>query len=303
MKITSGDGNSTSSGSVSSGDAPLKNMSYGGSSSSSSSGIVRDRVDPDTTVDSLSGTTSGSSSSSSKTIKQKLKSRSIPAARRGLTSLSEHHIAEAIEFVIAGSEKPTLKISKEEKAATAFHESGHTTVAYVLNKKNKRYPAPVKVTIMPRDSGSLGYMMPGEATSEVSKTRQELLDSICVAMGGRVSEEIFLGHDAVATGASSDIDKATQLAQLYVHRYGLAGSYNKFLNTSEEAAHQNGYRWSEKTREQLDKQIFDIIDESYRRTHQILEENREVLTKLKERLIDKETIYQKEIEEIMEGKW
>merc|ERR1712083_421256 len=98
-----------------------------------------------------------------------------------------------------------------------------------------------------------------------------------------------------------DIDKATSLAQQYIHRFGMGSAFNKFLNTSEEAAHQNGYRWSEKTREQLDQQIFDIVEESYRKTHEILRENRGKMEKLKQRLMEKETIYQREIEEIMEA--
>jgi len=204
-----------------------------------------------------------------------------------VASVTSRHIAKAIDFVAAGSEKKNFRMRPEEKSSVAYHESGHTVVACLL----EHHPDPVKVTIVPRDSGTLGFMMPGEPQSEVQQSRAQLEAQICVLMGGRISEKLFC--DDVAAGAKSDIEQVTELARLYVSAYGM-GEGSTFVNTSDE-------RWlSEASKARRDESIYALIDDCYERTTSLLLEHRRKVEVLQEALLQKETIFADEIKAMLQ---
>eukprot|EP00928_Gymnodinium_smaydae_P055862 TRINITY_DN39330_c0_g1_i1.p1 TRINITY_DN39330_c0_g1~~TRINITY_DN39330_c0_g1_i1.p1 ORF type:complete len:1015 (+),score=116.43 TRINITY_DN39330_c0_g1_i1:182-3046(+) len=203
-----------------------------------------------------------------------------------VTSVEAHHIAKAIDFVSVGSEKRNFQIRPEEKASVAYHESGHAVVAALL----EHHPNPVKVTIVPRDSGSLGFMMPGEPISEVRQSKSQLEAQICVLMGGRISEEIFC--DDIAAGAKSDIEQATHLAREYVTAYGM-GAGNLFLNTTDDRG------LSEAAKARRDESIATLIQECYEKTRELLLEHRGKVQLLQERLLEKETLLADDIKAIV----
>merc|ERR1712039_922119 len=190
-----------------------------------------------------------------------------------VTTAAAHHVAKAIDFVAVGSEKRNFRMSADEKSSVAFHESGHAVAAYLL----EHHPNPVKVTIVPRDSGSLGFMMPGEPQSEVRKTKSQIEAEICVLMGGRISEEIFC--DDIAAGAKSDIEQATVLAREYVSVYGM-GSGSMFVNTADG-------RWlSEAVKAKRDEAMFALIESCYETTRQLLSSNRAKVELLHKMLLE-----------------
>eukprot|EP00930_Biecheleria_cincta_P082546 TRINITY_DN7225_c1_g2_i2.p1 TRINITY_DN7225_c1_g2~~TRINITY_DN7225_c1_g2_i2.p1 ORF type:complete len:625 (-),score=95.05 TRINITY_DN7225_c1_g2_i2:45-1919(-) len=220
-------------------------------------------------------------------VRDKIKDGNSKNTRLLVTSATANHIAKAIDFVTAGSKKHNFQILPEEKSSVAYHEAGHTVAAYLL----EHHPDPVKVTIVPRDSGSLGFMMPGEPKSEVRQSKAQLEAQICVLMGGRISEELFC--DDIAAGASSDIDRATELAREYVSSYGM-GAAKWFVNTTVD------HRFSEATRAKRDEQIFQLISSCYDKTTNLLTENRAKVEKLHRELLEKETILADEIRTILQ---
>src|SRR5690606_6693578 len=144
-----------------------------------------------------------------------LNEAALLTARTGRTMIDDRALDEAIDRVIAGPQKRTRVMNEKERKLTAYHEGGHALVAAAL-----RYPDPVtKVTILPRGR-ALGYTMVMPSEDKYSVTRNELLDQLAYAMGGRVAEEIVF-HDP-STGASNDIEKATATARKMVKEYGMS---------------------------------------------------------------------------------
>ena len=213
------------------------------------------------------------------------------AARKNKKQIEKQDFLDAIDRVIAGLEKKSKIISKDEKEVIAYHEAGHATVSWLL-----RYASPlVKVTIVPRGR-SLGaaWYLPEER--QLSSAEQ-IEDEMCAALGGRAAEDIIFNR--ITTGALSDLEKVTKQAQAMVTVYGLnekLGNITYYDSSGNDSMFNKPY--SEKTAELIDQEIKKIIDAQYDRAKQILTDNKDKLEVLAKALIEKEVIFKDDLVEI-----
>ena len=214
----------------------------------------------------------------------------ILAARRTKTSITADEFAESIDRVMAGPERRSRIISVHEKEITAWHEAGHALVGHLLTHAD-----PVsKVTIVSRGSmGGYTKSLPDE--DRHMATKNQFLAQMAMAMGGRVSEEIKFGEDEISTGASNDLEKATQLARTMVTRYGMSeklgprtfGKREELVFLGREISEQRDY--GDSVAETIDAEVHDLIDGAYQRAKSILTEHRDKLDQLSMYLVEHET--------------
>jgi len=192
----------------------------------------------------------------------------IIAARKGLDHVGIKEFEQATERVIAGIEKK-VPLTEQERKTVAFHEAGHAVTGWFLENSSPL----LKVTIVPRAKGSLGFAqyLPDEISLY---TKEQLLDMICMALGGRVAEEIFFNR--VTTGAQDDIKKVTQIAYSLITQYGMSPKLGT-VNYSAEEGYMKPY--SEKTGKEIDREAKAIVDEAYQRCKQLLTEKKELVDK------------------------
>jgi cell division protease FtsH len=211
--------------------------------------------------------------------------------------LGNHELDEAIDRVVAGPQKHSRLMNDKEKKITAYHEGGHALVAAAL-----RYTDPVtKVTILPRGR-ALGYTMVMPAEDKYSTTRNELMDQLAYAMGGRVAEEVVF-HDPT-TGASNDIEKATAVARKMVTEFGMSekigavrvGQANNEVFLGRDMGHTRDY--SEQVAAVVDTEVRRLVDYAHDEAWEILNDYRVVLDALVEELLERETLNQAELAEI-----
>ncbi|ANC32528.1 ATP-dependent zinc metalloprotease FtsH [Isoptericola dokdonensis] len=226
-----------------------------------------------------------------------LNEAALLTARSGAQLIDDRALDEAIDRVIAGPQKRTRVMKIKEQKITAYHEGGHALVAAAM-----RYTDPVtKVTILPRGR-ALGYTMVMPTEDKYSTTRNELLDQLAYAMGGRVAEEIVF-HDPT-TGASNDIEKASAIARKMVTEYGMSekvgaiklgtGSSEPFMGR--DMGHQRDY--SEAVAGTVDHEVRKLVDAAHDEAWEVLTQYRDVLDDLVLRLLEKETLNQAELAEI-----
>lgn len=213
------------------------------------------------------------------------------AARNGKQSIEKSDFLAAIDRIIGGLEKRGNIISPDEKKTIAIHESGHATVSWML-----KHASPlVKVTIVPRGK-SLGaaWYLPEERHIT---TTEQLMDEMAALLGGRAAEEVLLGK--VSTGALNDLERATKQAYAMVVYYGLSKLGNiSYYDSSGEREYNFSKPYSEKTAEEIDREVHNIIDEAYQTAKKILSENKDKLTQLSRQLQDKEVIFTEDMEKI-----
>ena len=223
-----------------------------------------------------------------------LNEAALLTARSGAQLIDDRALDEAIDRVIAGPQKRTRLMNEKEKKITAYHEGGHALTAAAL-----RYTDPVtKVTILPRGR-ALGYTMVMPSEDKYSTSRNELLDQLVYAIGGRVAEEIVF-HDPT-TGASNDIEKASALARKMVTQYGMSeriGAVKLGTDTGEpflgrDMGHQRDY--SEDLARIVDEEVRTLIDAAHDEAWEILHEYRDVLDALVLELLEHETLNEAEI--------
>ncbi|MGV8977869.1 MAG: ATP-dependent zinc metalloprotease FtsH [Cellulomonas sp.] len=226
-----------------------------------------------------------------------LNEAALLTARTGGTTIGDHELDEAIDRVIAGPQKRTRIMKVSEQKITAYHEGGHALVATAL-----RYTDPVtKVTILPRGR-ALGYTMVMPTEDKYSTTRNELLDQLAYAMGGRVAEELVF-HDPT-TGASNDIDKATETARKMVTQYGMSevigavklGQDSGEVFMGRDMGHGRDY--SESVAASVDIEVRRLVDAAHDEAWSILVEYRDVLDRLVLELLERETLNQSELVEV-----
>ncbi|MFA0814357.1 MAG: ATP-dependent zinc metalloprotease FtsH [Anaerofustis sp.] len=196
-------------------------------------------------------------------------------------------LEEAVETVIAGTQRKGAVISDEEKEIIAYHETGHAIVAASL-----KHSAPIhKITIIPRTSGALGYTMQVEEQEKVLMTKDEALDRITTLFGGRAAEEVFF--NVITSGASNDIEQATKLARAMVTRLGMSEEFdmmaietviNPYLSAD------SSFNSSPETAAKVDREVLRIIKESHNRATEILKANEEKHREIAKYLLSKETI-------------
>lgn len=228
-----------------------------------------------------------------------LNEAALLTARSGAHLIDDRALDEAIDRVIAGPQKRTRIMNVKELKITAYHEGGHALVAAAM-----RYTDPVtKVTILPRGR-ALGYTMVMPTQDKYSTTRNELLDQIAYAMGGRVAEELVF-HDPT-TGASSDIEKASEIARKMVTEYGMSerigaiklGSSGGEPFLGRDMGHQRDY--SEAIAGTVDNEVRRLIEAGHDEAWEVLVQYRDVLDRLVLELLERETLNQAELAEIFE---
>ncbi|WP_341994620.1 ATP-dependent zinc metalloprotease FtsH [Microbacterium sp. LWH7-1.2] len=226
-----------------------------------------------------------------------LNEAALLTARSNAQLIDNRALDEAIDRVIAGPQRRTRVMKDKEKLITAYHEGGHALAAAAMNHTD-----PVtKVTILPRGK-ALGYTMVLPLDDKYSVTRNELQDQLTYAMGGRVAEEIVF-HDPT-TGASNDIEKATNIARKMVTEYGMTGDIGpvKLGQSSGEVFMGrdmgHGREFSERVAERVDVQVRDLIEQAHNEAYEVINANRDVLDKLALALLEKETLDHLELAEI-----
>jgi cell division protease FtsH len=228
-----------------------------------------------------------------------LNEAALLTAREGKSLIDDDALDEAIDRVVAGPQKRSRLMNEKEKKITAYHEGGHALVAAALNNTDPVH----KITILPRGR-ALGYTMVLPTEDKYSTTRNEMLDRLAYMLGGRAAEEMVF-HDPT-TGASNDIEKATQLARAMVTQYGMSdkvgavrlgqGEGEVFLGR--DMGHQRDY--SEQMAEVIDSEVRTFLETAHQEAYEILLENRDVLDALVVELLDRETLDQDEVQEIFE---
>ncbi|MGO3065527.1 MAG: ATP-dependent zinc metalloprotease FtsH, partial [Brevibacterium linens] len=226
-----------------------------------------------------------------------LNEAALLTARENAKVIDNRILDEAIDRVIAGPQKRTRLMNDKERLVTAYHEGGHALVAAAMNQTD-----PVtKVTILPRGR-ALGYTMVLPSEDKYSTTRNELLDQLAYAMGGRVAEEIVF-HDPT-TGASNDIEKATNIARKMVTQYGMSDKLGmvKIGDDQSEPFAGRGYgggdEYGDSTLSSIDREVRGLIDSAHADAYWALTHNRDVLDNLAYQLLERETLDQAALEEI-----
>ena len=219
----------------------------------------------------------------------------INAVKNGRQAISQSDLLESVEVVIAGKEKKDRILNATEKKTVAYHEVGHALIT-ALEKNSE----PVqKITIVPRTMGSLGYVMQVPEEEKYLMTKDELITRITTLLGGRAAEEI--SFDTVTTGASNDMEKATELARAMITQYGMSEHFGLMsLETVEDSylAGRTVLNCSDETAAEIDKEVKELLRTCFERAKSLLSENKEVLSKIADYLYEKETITGKQFMEI-----
>ena len=219
----------------------------------------------------------------------------INAVKHGRQAVSQKDLFEAVEVVLVGKEKKDRIMNQEERRIVSYHEVGHALVSAL-----QKHSEPVqKITIVPRTMGALGYVMNVPEEEKYLNTKKELEAMLVEALAGRAAEELVF--DSVTTGASNDIEKATNLARAMITQYGMSEKFGLMgLETRENQylSGRNVLNCSEATAGEIDQEVMRILKESYEEAKRLLAENRDAMDKIAEFLIEKETITGKEFMKI-----
>lgn len=250
--------------------------------------LMDDTVD----LDAIALATSGAVGSD---LANMINEAAIMAVKAGRRYVSQKDLFEAVEVVIAGKEKKDRILSKEEKKTVAYHEVGHALITAL--KKNSE---PVqKITIVPRTMGSLGYVMQVPEEEKYLMTKDELITRIVTLLGGRAAEELVF--DSVTTGASNDIEKATNMARAMITQYGMSDKFGLMSLESVENRYLDGrtvLNCSDVTAAEIDSEVKDLLKKCFEEARALLAKNREVLDKIAAFLYEEETITGKQFMEI-----
>ena len=243
------------------------------------------KLDQDLDVDFLSKQTPGFSGAD---IANLCNEAALIAARKDKNHVEKQDFLDAVDRIIGGLEKKNKIISKNEKKAIAFHEAGHATTSWLLEHANPL----VKVTIVPRGQ-SLGaaWYLPEERSIT---TTEQLLDEMCSALGGRAAEELIFGK--ISTGALSDLEKVTKQAYAMVSIYGLNEKVGNISFYDSKGRDSFTKPYSEDTAKIIDEEVSKLIEDQYQRALQILTENKDKLTELADKLLEKEVIFKEDLE-------
>ncbi len=219
----------------------------------------------------------------------------INAVKFGREYVSQKDLFDAVEQVLVGKEKKDRIMSKEERKIVSYHEVGHALIS-ALQKNSE----PVqKITIVPRTMGALGYVMQVPEEEKYLDTEAELRDRLVSLLGGRAAEEVVF--DTVTTGAANDIEQATSIAKNMITRFGMSKKFGLMGLATVESQYLEGrasLTCSEVTAADIDTEVMKLLKESYKQAKKLLKENREIMDKLAEYLIEKETITGKEFMKI-----
>ena len=224
----------------------------------------------------------------------------IRAVKHGRDEVIQEDLEEAVEVIIAGKEKKDRILSKQERKIVAFHEVGHALVAGLLEGTDPVH----KITIVPRTMGALGYTMQLPEEEKYLVSKEEMLNQITVMLGGRAAEEVVF--NMVSTGASNDIERATQSARSMVTVYGMTERFDMMALESIQNRYLDGRavrNCSEATSTLVDEEILKIIRQCHNKAIELLTENRDLLDEISEYLLEKETIFGTDFEKFIYKKY
>ncbi len=253
---------------------------------------------PDVNFKTIARITSGFSGAD---LANLLNEAAILAARANKTFIGNQELYEGVNKVLMGPQKKSRIVTESDKRITAYHESGHAIVA----RKCKHCDPVQEVSIIPRGNAA-GYTMTRPDSDDAHTTRDKIRDFICMALGGRVAEEIVIKD--ITTGASNDLERITEITKKMVTEWGMSeklglvtyGSNTQTVFLGKDMETRNAY--SEETARLIDEEMHSIIGAEHERATQILMEYRSVLDNMARVLIEKETIYSEEVDMLMEGK-
>jgi cell division protease FtsH len=221
------------------------------------------------------------------------------AARKGLKAISLPELEEARDKVRWGRERRSLAISEKEKENTAYHEAGHALLNILLEHTDPLH----KVTIIPRGR-ALGVTMMLPEGDKFNTRKKELIDDLCVSMGGRVAEELIFGD--VTSGASGDIRMATWYARKMVCQWGMSeklgmveyGDHEDYVFLGRDLGRTRDY--SEATAQEIDREVKKLCDDAYQRAHDLISKHRDKLEAIARALLEFETLEGKQIHDIID---
>jgi cell division protease FtsH len=227
----------------------------------------------------------------------------VLAARRNKTLVDMSDFEDAKDKVMLGVERRSLQLSEDDRKLTAFHEAGHTVVSMKIPGSDPIH----KVTIVPRGR-ALGLMTSLPEKDRYGQTKEWLIGRLAISFGGRVAEELVFGPDKVTTGAGSDIEQATGVARRMVTQFGMSdrvgmmavGDREQEIFLGREFAQRREI--SERTAEMVDEEVKRLLDEAYARARVILTENRELLERIANTLLERETLDREDIDLLSQGK-
>lgn len=247
----------------------------------------------DVNLDIVSRATAGASGAELANI---VNEAALRAVRLNKDTVSTSDLEESVEVVIAGAQKKGSVISNKEKEIIAYHEIGHAMVA-----ARQTGSAPVhKITIVPRTSGALGYTMQVDTGEKFLMSKDDMLNRITTLTGGRAAEEVVF--NTITTGASNDIEKATQIARAMVTKYGMSDKYGMMQLESNENRYLGGNGsliCSETTAADIDKEVMSIINTAQENARQIIRDNIDKMHESSKFLLEKETITGEQFMEII----
>ncbi len=225
----------------------------------------------------------------------------LNAARNNKRVVSMHEFEQAKDKLLMGAERKSMAMNEHEKINTAYHESGHTIVGRMMPEHDPVY----KVSIIPRGR-ALGVTMYLPEQDRYSQSRQYLMSNICTLFAGRVAEGLMFGDDAVTTGASNDIERATDIARKMVTRWGFSKRLPpmQYEKDNEGSLYLGGSSTammsvSERTTAIIDEEVTAIINSCYEKAVNILTENKDILESMKDALLKYETLDALQIDDLM----
>ena len=224
---------------------------------------------------------------------------SLFAARANKRTVTMEEFEKARDKIMMGAERRSMVMSEKEKENTAYHEAGHAIVGRMMPEHDPIH----KVSIIPRGR-ALGVTQFLPEEDKYSMSRRQLESQLCSLFGGRIAEQLIHGADGVTTGASNDIERATQMARNMVVRWGLSDKMGPVLYGTEESQipGAGNTTYSEETAREIDVEVRHVLDNCYERAKKILEDNIDVLHSMKDALMEYETIDVEQVDDLMARK-
>ncbi len=226
------------------------------------------------------------------------------AAREGAEEITQAHLTEAVEKVVAGPERKSRRLGEKERKRVAVHEAGHALVSYFCPNA----PPVAKISIVPRGKAALGYTLQLPQEEQYLMTKSELLDKICVSLGGRAAEKLILGE--ISSGAQNDLEVATEMARSMVCRFGMSDKIGPMVLSRETSPflrspldfQQPIAQLSPELAAQVDEEVKKLLTEQAKRADQIISEHTDALDRVVKYLLEKEVISADEFKSLVEGK-
>lgn len=214
------------------------------------------------------------------------------ASRMDKTSVDTKDFEDAIDRVVAGIERKSKVLDPVERNIVAHHEAGHAVTGWLLEHVDPL----LKVSIIPRGASALGFAQ-YKNKDQYLYSREQLLDRMCMTLGGRVAEDIIFGN--ISTGAQDDLQKVTNLAFDQMAKYGFSEKIGLLSYHDSQQSEFSDRLFSEETAQMIDEEVRDLVNRAYERTYKLLLENKDKIEATAKRLLEKETIYYSDMEEIL----